>query len=65
MGEESQDSSCVDSSPAFLASLVVLGVKNPPANAGCLCEIRDTVELGVTSRNSTGFGEMEKGIIFR
>ena len=31
----------------------------------CLCEIRDTVELGVTSRNSTGFGEMEKGIIFR
>ena len=31
--------------------------------SGCLREIRDTVELGGVSRDSTWFGAMEEGLI--
>ena len=31
--------------------------------SGCLCEVRDTVDLGEASRDSSGFGAMEEGLI--
>ena len=31
--------------------------------SGCLCEVRDTEELGGASRDSTVFGAMEKGLV--
>ena len=31
--------------------------------SGCLWEVRDTVELGGASRDSSGFGVMEEGLI--
>ena len=31
--------------------------------SGCLWEVRNSVELGGASRNSTGFGAMEEGLI--
>ena len=31
--------------------------------SGCLGEVRDTVELGGASWDSTGFGAMEEGLI--
>ena len=31
--------------------------------SGCLLEVRDTVELGGNSRDSSGFGAMEEGLI--
>ena len=61
--ELKKDSRCLSGFAAGNCGFPRLVLVTSGSFSGCLLEVRDTVELGGGSQDSTGFGVMEEGLI--